>query len=105
MVAREIGEHRSVEVESVDTPLIEAVRGDFHCYPFRPAIDKLAQDSLELNRAGRGEVGTAGNDFSLRSKKHTQRSDRRAARGRIIEQVAKDSGGGTLSVRSRYSDD
>ncbi len=88
MVAGEVRERRDVEAHALDPMLVERVRRDFHRHASHAAIDERAKDPLQLDRSRCREAAASLERLTLAADQDAERSDRRAARLTIVEQVA-----------------
>src|SRR5205823_1525631 len=105
VVASEVGEDDDVKLESVDPPLIEAVRRDLHRHSPYAAIDERSQHALQLDRTRCGKSAAAWNDLAVASQQNSQRTDRRARRAAILEKVAHDRCRCRLAVGAGYTEE
>src|SRR6266550_3856504 len=90
MVTRKVGEHCDIELESVDPPLIETMRGNLHRNRAHAAIRQLSQGSLQLDRSRSGKPSAAWQSFTFAADQRSERSDGRTRPIAVVEEMTHD---------------
>jgi hypothetical protein len=105
MIARQVREDGDVERDAVGATLLQRVRRYFHRDATNADVGERAKQPLELDRPGGRESVSARHWLAVAAENHAERPDRRAARARLVEQVAQHVDCRCLAVRPRDAED